>query len=67
MVLINKIHIPFKHTKKLTMLMNNMTQFNKSYRMQSNFWIVLINNIHNSFIQTNDEKLHMFYEVLQEL
>ena len=47
--------------------MNNMTQFNKSYRMQSNFWIVLINNIHNSFIQTNDEKLHMFYKVLQEL
>ena len=51
--------------------MNDMTQFDKSCRMQSNFWIVLINNIHNSFILTNDEKLHMFYigtyEVWQEL
>ena len=73
MVLINKIHIPFKQTdnKKLAMLMNDMIQFDKSNRMQSNFWIVLINNIHIHFIQTNDEKLQMFYictyEVWQEL
>ena len=62
MVLINKIHVPFNRqtTKKLTMLMNDMTQFDKSYGIQSNFWIVLINTIHNSFIQTNDKKLHTY-------